>query len=77
MQVKATFPGLLGKKTLVAEKNMFFIQTVAATGFLPYYHVHRGAEEGLGPVFLGVRTQHLTVGGYLRITFSLDSPSPT
>ncbi|GAK63877.1 uncharacterized protein PAN0_003d2086 [Moesziomyces antarcticus] len=77
VQVKATFPGLLGKKTLVAEKNMFFIQTVAATGFLPYYHVHRGAEEGLGPVFLGVRTQHLTVGGYLRITFSLDSPSPT
>ena len=77
VQVKATFPGLLGKKTLLAEKNLFFIQTIATTGFLPYYHVHRSAEEGLGPVFLGVRTQHLTVGGYLRITFSLDSPSPT
>lgn len=77
VQVKATFPGLLGKKTLVAEKNMFFIQTIATTGFLPYYHVHRSAEEGLGPIFLGVRTQHLTVGGYLRITFSLASPSPT
>lgn len=77
VQVKATFPGLLGKKTLLAEKNLFFIQTVAATGFLPYYHVHRAAEEGLGPIFLGVRTQHLTVGGYLRITFSLASPSPT
>ncbi|SPO22216.1 uncharacterized protein UTRI_02224_B [Ustilago trichophora] len=77
VQVKATFPGLLGKKTLMAEKNLFFIQTVATTGFLPYYHVHRSAEEGLGPIFLGVRTQHLTVGGYLRITFSLDSPSPT
>lgn len=77
VQVKATFPGLLGKKTILAEKNYFFIQTVAATGFLPYYHVHRSAEEGLGPIFLGVRTQHLTVGGYLRITFSLASPSPT
>ncbi|SJX62118.1 uncharacterized protein SRS1_12967 [Sporisorium reilianum f. sp. reilianum] len=77
VQVKATFPGLIGKKTLTAEKNLFFIQTVAVTGFLPYYHVHRSAEQGLGPIFLGVRTQHLTVGGYLRITFSLDSPSPT
>ncbi|TKY87422.1 hypothetical protein EX895_004100 [Sporisorium graminicola] len=77
VQVKATFPGLIGKKTLTAEKNLFFIQTVAVTGFLPYYHVHRSAEEALGPIFLGVRTQHLTVGGYLRITFSLDSPSPT
>lgn len=77
VQVKATFPGLIGKKTIVAEKNLFFIQTVASTGFLPYYHVHRSAEEALGPIFLGLRTQHLTVGGYLRITFSLDSPSPT
>ncbi|SNX82828.1 uncharacterized protein MEPE_01534 [Melanopsichium pennsylvanicum] len=77
VQVKATFPALFGKKTLMAEKNLFFIQTVANTGFLPYYHVHRSAEEALGPIFLGVRTQHLTVGGYLRITFSLDSPSPT
>lgn len=77
VQVKATFPALLGKKTLVAEKNLFFVQTVATAGFLPYYHVHRAAEESLGPIFLGLRTQHLTVGGYLRITFSLDSPSPT
>ncbi len=53
VQVKATFPGLIGKKTLLAEKNLFFVQTVASQGFLPYYHVHRGVEEGLGPIFLG------------------------
>ncbi|EPQ30858.1 uncharacterized protein PFL1_01755 [Pseudozyma flocculosa PF-1] len=77
VHVKATFPGLFGKKTLDAERNFFFIQTVMQSGSLPYYYVHRSAADALGPIFFGVRTQHLTVGGYLRITFSLASASPT
>ncbi|KAN0065384.1 hypothetical protein ACQY0O_001220 [Thecaphora frezii] len=77
VHVKATFPGIISKKTLTAERNFFFVQTVTQSGSFPYYYVHRSAAEALGPIFFGVRTQHLTVGGYLRITFSLASASPT
>ncbi|PWN49869.1 hypothetical protein IE53DRAFT_387880 [Violaceomyces palustris] len=76
LTAKASFPGLF-TKSLTAEKNVFFVESMAQSGSLSYYHVHRNAVECLGPIFFGVRSQHLTVGGYLRTTFSLASPSPT
>lgn len=65
-----------GKKTLTSSKNAFFVALPARDGALAYSFTHRDAAEHLGPMLVTTRSQHLTVGGYIRTALSLPSPRP-
>ncbi|KDN42197.1 hypothetical protein K437DRAFT_257974 [Tilletiaria anomala UBC 951] len=65
-----------GKKTLTAQKNVFFIALPGQDESLAYSFTHRDAVEHLGPLLVTTRSQHLTVGGYIRTALSLPNPNP-
>ncbi len=69
--------GLLSsKKTLSCSKNVFFVALPTGDGSLQYDFSHRDVQEHLGPLLVVTRSQHLTVGGYIRTALSLPSPAP-
>lgn len=66
-----------GSRSLVAEKDAFLVCIPRTSNILDYARTHRSAAEHLGPIIVHARSQHLTVGGYLRLAVSLPSLSPT
>lgn len=65
-----------GGRSLVAEKDAFIVCIPRTSNILDYARTHRSAAEHLGPIIMHARSQHLTVGGYLRLAVSLPSLSP-
>jgi len=64
-------------KNLEVERDVWMTCIPRVSNVLDYARTHRTFIDQLGPLAIHVRTQHLTVGGYLRIGLSLPSPSPT
>jgi len=63
-------------KNLEVERDVWMTCIPRVNNILDYARTHRSYIDDLGPLAIHVRTQHLTVGGYLRIGLSLPSPSP-
>lgn len=64
-----------GRKTLKASKNAFPSALPTHDGALEYVFTH-AADTALGPLWLTARSQHLTVGGYMRLGLVLPRLPP-
>ncbi|UZJ52045.1 hypothetical protein CBS101457_001365 [Exobasidium rhododendri] len=60
-------------KDLKVERDVWLTCIPRSSNLLDYARTHRGFVEGLGMIAVHMRTQHLTVGGYLRVGLSLPS----
>lgn len=63
-------------KTIKAEESVYMISVPCRSNILDYARTHHTAAEHLGPIAAHARTEHLTVGGYIRLGLSLPAPEP-
>lgn len=64
-----------GPRDLRAEQDVWVMGVPRTSNVLDYARTHQSFVEHLGPIILHARTQHLTVGGYLRLGLSLPAPA--
>lgn len=63
-------------KTLEASQNVWIMAVPRSSNVLDYARTHHTAVNQLGPISIHMRSQHLTVGGYLRMGLTLPAPAP-
>ncbi|KAK0522847.1 hypothetical protein OC842_006343 [Tilletia horrida] len=76
----ARYPSRLGmQRAKTARKDLYFVHqpafTAADSDPYCYTHTQTGANEGIGPVLVGARSQHLTVGGTMRVQVQIPAPA--
>jgi len=78
VSAKITFSGILSR-TLTFEKPFIFITapTKDSTESFSWSRTHAASTGHLGPFFIALRTQHLTVGGFVRAALVLSAPRPS
>ncbi|KAK0546747.1 hypothetical protein OC846_005142 [Tilletia horrida] len=60
-------------RVLTARKDVFLIHQPLAP--MCYSHVQAGAHDGIGPVLISARSQHLTIGSAIHVQAQLPAPA--